>query len=49
MPPTTTATPAAKSNAVRLPKLHLRHFNGDLTKWTSFWESFEAAIDSNPG
>ena len=36
------------SNSVRLPKLHLRHFNGDLTKWTGFWESFEAAVDSNP-
>ena len=30
-----------------LPKLQLRHFNGDLTKWTSFWESFEAAVDKN--
>ena len=37
-PPT---TPATKANAVRLP-------NSDLTKWTSFWESFEAAVDSNP-
>ena len=32
MPPATTAAPAAKSIAVRLPKFHLRHFNGDLTK-----------------
>ena len=47
-PPATTATPLAKPNSVRLPKLHLRHFNGDLTKWTGFWESFEAAVDSNP-
>ena len=46
-PPATT-TPTAKSNSVRLPKLQLRHFNGDLTRWTSFWESFEAAVDSNP-
>eukprot|EP00731_Ephydatia_muelleri_P024186 Em0016g457a len=30
-----------------LPKLQLRHFNGHLTKWTSFWESFEAAVDKN--
>ena len=44
----TTATPPAKPNSVRLPKLHFRHFNGDLTKWTGFWESFEAAVDSNP-
>ena len=46
-PPATTATLATKTNAVRLPKLHLKHFNDDLTKWTSFWESFEAAVDSN--
>ena len=44
----TTATPPAKPNSVRLPKLHLRYFNGDLTKWTGFWESFEAVVDSNP-
>ena len=44
----TTATPSAKPNSVRLPKLHLRYFNGDLTKWTGFWESFEAVVDSNP-
>ena len=37
-PPATTATPATKANAVRLPKLHLRHFNGDLTKWTTYWD-----------
>ena len=47
-PPAETATPLAKPNSVRLPKLQLRHFNGDLTKWTGFWESFEAAVDSNP-
>ena len=44
-PPATTTTPTAKSNSVRLPKLQLRHFNGELTRWTSFWESFEAAVD----
>ena len=47
-PPATTTAPTVRANAVRLPKLQLRHFNGDLTKWTSFWESFEAAVDSNP-
>jgi len=47
-PPAATATPSAKPISVKLPKLHLRHFNGDLTKWTGFWESFEAAVDSNP-
>ena len=29
---------------VRLPKLSIRPFNGDMTTWTTFWES---AIDSS--
>ena len=34
----------ARSSRVRLPKLQLRSFGGDLTQWTSFWESFESAV-----
>ena len=26
----------------------MRQNNGDLTKWTGFWEAFEAAVNSNP-
>ena len=33
---------------VKLPKLTLKKFNGDLTKWTPFWDSFESSIDHNP-
>ena len=29
---------------MKLPKLKLRPFGGELTQWTSFWESFEAAV-----
>ena len=29
----------------RLPKLTLPKFNGDVTKWTTFWDSFKSAID----
>ena len=43
-PPTTTATPSAKPNSVRLPKLHLRHFNGDLTKWRNHLKRQSTAI-----
>ena len=48
-PPTTArGTPAdARVNRVKLPKLQLRSFNGDLTRWNAFWESFESAIHSN--
>ena len=34
---------------VKLPKLTLKKFNGDLTKWTPFWDSYESSIHSNPG
>ena len=34
---------------VKLPKLAIRPFNGDITNWTTFWDSFESAIDSSPG
>ena len=32
---------------VKLPKLSIRKFNGDLTLWTTFWDSFESAIHNN--
>ena len=33
---------------VKLPKLTLKKSNGDLTKWTTFWDTFESAIETNP-
>ena len=44
-PPPALAT--ASSHAVRLPKLQLQSFDGDLTKWTTFWDAYESAIHSN--
>jgi len=32
---------------VKLPKLQLHPFSGDLTQWTPFWESFDSAIHFN--
>ena len=32
---------------VKLPKLTLPHFNGNLTRWTAFWDSYESAIHGN--
>ena len=26
----------------------MKKFNGDLTKWTTFWDSFSSSIDNNP-
>lgn len=33
----------------KLPKLTLPKFRGDVTKWTSFWDSFKSAIHENNG
>ena len=35
--------------AIRLPKITLPRFNGDITRFMSFWQSFENAIDKNEG
>ena len=32
---------------IKLPKLVLKRFSGDITKWCSFWDTFEAAIHKN--
>ena len=36
------------SARVKLPKLSSKRFNGDLTKWTTFWDSFVSAVHVNP-
>lgn len=41
---TPTATPG---NKVRLPKLTIKPFNGKLTAWIPFWDSFNSAIHEN--
>ena len=40
--------PSVRSSHVKLPKLSLKKFNGDLTQWTTFWDTFEAAVHQNP-
>ena len=32
---------------MKLPNLMLKPFNGDITTWTPFWESYESAIHKN--
>lgn len=32
---------------VKLPKLTLPRFNGDVMKWTMFWDSYESAVHDN--
>ena len=33
----------------RLPKLTLKSFDGDITQWIGFWDSFKLAIHDNTG
>lgn len=35
------------STKVKLPKLVLPHFGGDLLKWPTFWDSYESAVHNN--
>ena len=35
-------------NTSRLPKLELPTFSGDPLSWQSFWDSFDAAVNTNP-
>ena len=35
------------SPRVKLPKLGLKKFDRDITKWCTFWDSFEACIYEN--
>ena len=35
------------SSCVKLPKLSLKRFNGDPTKWMTFWDTFESAVHDN--
>ena len=37
-----------RSPHIKLPKLSLKKFNGELTKWTTFWDTFESAVHNNP-
>ena len=41
-------TSSAHQNA-RLPKLTLPTFNGEPLQWETFWDSFDAAVNSNTG
>ena len=38
---------ASKQQTVRLPKLELKKFNGQILKWQAFWDSFQSTIHKN--
>lgn len=37
----------AVESRVKLPKFSLKKFNGDITKWSTFWDTFESSIHQN--
>ena len=36
-----------QAHTVKLPKLIIDHFSGDIRLWQSFWSQFESAIHQN--
>ena len=47
-PSTDLSSSAREWSRVKLPKLTIQPFGGDLTTWTPFWELYCAAIHDNP-
>ena len=45
-PPVSTPPPR---NQIRLPKLTIEPFDGEITKWTPFWDSYNLEIHNNSG
>ena len=45
MTDSTASTP--RKTQVKLPKLELKKFDGDHSKWISFWDTFEASVHKN--
>ena len=41
------STTNSNVGGIRLPKINLPKFNGDVTRFMSFWQSFNCAIHSN--
>jgi hypothetical protein len=41
------AAPGPGASSTRLPQRQIRHFKGDIMEWTSFWETFRAAIHTS--
>ncbi|XP_077989885.1 uncharacterized protein LOC144444346 [Glandiceps talaboti] len=40
-------SPSSNSANVKLPKLEITSFNGDILKWIEFWDSFASAVHYN--
>ena len=45
-PSSNTSTPSAEVQGVKLPKLDVPKFDGNIVNWRTFWEQFSVSIDS---
>ena len=43
----TTSSIVSTTERVKLPRISLPHFRGNLIRWPAFWDSFNSAIHSN--
>ena len=48
-PTTPRAVAAGSTTTAKLPRLKLKAFSEEVTRWIPFWESFEAAVHTNTG
>ena len=39
---------ASRKTSLRLPKIELKNFGGQVIKWQKFWDRFEPTIHDNP-
>ncbi|XP_077508445.1 uncharacterized protein LOC144119775 [Amblyomma americanum] len=39
--------PTPRHSGIKLPKLHLESFNGELANWQTFWECFRETVHEN--
>ena len=46
--PQTPFGPVSLQHQIKLPRLTLKRFNGNVTKWIAFWDLFNSAVHSNP-
>ena len=46
--PTSVPSRTRMGTKIKLPKMSLKKYEGDLTTWATFWDSYESSIHLNP-
>ena len=47
--PAAPTVPTIKEGGLRLPKIEVPKFDGNIMNWKTFWEQYSVSIDSKPG